>query len=196
MIPAIMNRRSIRKYKADNLPMQAVTEILRAGILAPSAKNRQPWKFVVLQKNAKNEAVQAMRRGIERERKSPLLLESAKYLEGAEHTADVMEQAPVVIMVTDPQGVSFDKPLSPEERMYEICNAQSMGAAMENMTLTATELGLGSLWICDTFFAQKELTAWLCNKGEVRAALALGYADEDPPARPRKEFDALVSWRR
>mgnify|MGYP002564349117 FL=1 len=42
-----------------------------------------------------------------------------------------------------------------DERVPEICNAQSIGAAIENMTLTATELGLGSLWICDTFLHRK-----------------------------------------
>ena len=72
-----------------------------------------------------------------------------------------MEQAPVVIFVVNPLGISIHRTLNAEERIYEICNAQSIGAAMENMTLTATELGLGSLWICDTYFAYDELNHWL-----------------------------------
>lgn len=196
MIPEIVSRRSIRRYKPDKVPMKAVSEIVQAGILAPSAKNRQPWKFIVAMGNAKNEAVSVMQQGIEREKQSPALPGNAEHISGAQHTAEVMRQAPVVIFVTDPEGAPLDKPLSPEERVREICDMQSLGAAMENMTLTATKLGLGSLWICDTFFAQKELTFWLRGKGELRAALAIGYADEEPPARPRRKFDAVVSWRK
>ncbi|MFR4047883.1 MAG: nitroreductase family protein [Blautia sp.] len=66
-----------------------------------------------------------------------------------------MRQAPVVIFVVNEIAASFDKILTMDERVSEICNAQSIGAAIENMTLTATELGLGSLWICDTFLHRK-----------------------------------------
>ena len=90
-------------------------------------------------------------------------------------------------------AASFDKTPTMDERVSEICNAQSIGAAIENMTLTATELGLGSLWICDTFFAQKELSEWL--NGELYAALAIGYAAENPCARPRKKTENAIEWR-
>ncbi len=63
------------------------------------------------------------------------------------------------------------------------------------MTLTATEQGLGSLWICDIYFAYKELTDWLNIDGKLLAALAVGYANETPQARPRKEISDLVEWR-
>lgn len=63
------------------------------------------------------------------------------------------------------------------------------------MTLAATELGLGSLWICDTYFAHRELNDWLDAGGELLAALAVGYADENPSARPRKSFHDVVEWR-
>lgn len=130
-----------------------------------------------------------------RERARPLLPESAQYLSGAENTLKIMEQAPVVIFVANPLGADIHSSLKPEERIYEICNAQSIGAAIENMTLTAAELGLGSLWICDTYFAYKELFDWLQTDGELFAAMAVGYANEDSPARPRKNMDAVVEWR-
>lgn len=66
---------------------------------------------------------------------------------------------------------------------------------MENMTLTATELGLGSLWICDTYFAYDELNRWLNVDGELIAAMTIGYANETPPARPRKKLEDIVQWR-
>ena len=66
---------------------------------------------------------------------------------------------------------------------------------MENMSLAALRMGLGSLWICDTYFALAELNAWLGGGRQLMAAMALGYPDENPPPRPRKEFDSLVEWR-
>ncbi|MEM2996407.1 MAG: nitroreductase family protein, partial [Candidatus Bathyarchaeia archaeon] len=44
----IRKRRSIRKYKPSEIPKEHLMEILEAGRLAPSAGNRQPWKFIVV----------------------------------------------------------------------------------------------------------------------------------------------------
>lgn len=194
MIQAIVNRRSIRKFSSKLVARETIDEILKAGILAPSSKNRQPWRFVVVTGNAKSEMLDVMEKGLEREKASPMLPESAMYLSGAKNTLSIMKSAPVIICIVNTLAVNLDSPLSVDERIYEICNAQSIGAAIENMALTATDLGLGSLWICDTFFAQQELCDWL-SAGELYAALAIGYADEFPPARPRKSFDDVVQWR-
>ncbi len=195
MLSAITNRRSIRRYKSIDVPRHIIEEILQSGILAPSSKNRQPWKFIVVTGNAKNDMLAVMRKGVEREKERPLLPESAQYLNSAEYTLKIMEQAPIIIFIANSLGVDIYSSLNPEERIYEICNAQSIGAAIENMTLTATELGLGSLWICDTYFAYKELCDWLKADGELFAAMAVGYADEKPFPRPRKSIDDVVEWR-
>lgn len=195
MLPAIINRRSIRKYKNISVDRPMIEEILQAGSLAPSSKNRQPWTFVVVMGTAKKTMLEIMEKGLKREKENPLLPESIQYHSGAAYTLQIMEQAPVVIFVVNPLGISIHRTLNAEERIYEICNAQSIGAAMENMTLTATELGLGSLWICDTYFAYDELNHWLNVDGELIAAMTIGYANETPPARPRKKLEDIVSWR-
>lgn len=195
MIQAITDRRSIRKYKPTDVPREAIEEILKAGMLAPSAKNRQPWKFIIATGSAKEEVLEAMEKGLAREKSCPLLPESTIYLSDAWHTLSVMKQAPVIIFILNILGADINRPLTTDERIFEICNAQSIGAAIENMTLAATELGLGSLWICNTFFAHRELCDWLDTDGELYAALAVGYADEMPPARPRKNVGDAVEWR-
>ena len=195
MLPAITDRRSIRKYRDTPVKGQMVEEILRAGMLAPSSKNRQPWRFIVAEGRAKAQSLAAMERGLEREKKQPLLPQSAQHLEAARHTLRIMEQAPVVIFVVNPLGIGMNRSLTVEEQVYELCNAQSIGAALENMSLTAFDLGLGSLWICDTYFAQEELMGWLGAEGELAAAMAVGYAAESPQARPRKKLEDAVEWR-
>ena len=91
-----------------------------------------------------------------------------------------------MIFVVNTLGAELSRTLSVDERVYEICNAQSIGAAMQNMSLAVVELGLGSLWVCNTFFAQPELNEWLNTDGELFTALAVGYASESPAPRPRK----------
>ena len=49
MIQEIENRSSIRKYKADKINKELIEDIIYSATLAPSAKNRQPWKFIVYQ---------------------------------------------------------------------------------------------------------------------------------------------------
>lgn len=196
MIDAIFDRRSIRKYTDRAVPREWVETVLRAGMAAPSSKNRQPWKFIVTAGKGREELLAAFQKGLEREKRGEALLPGCtQFVSGAEYTLRIMAQAPVVILVVNPLGLGMGRPVTPEDRICEICNAQSVGAALENMFLTATDLGLGSLWICDTYFAYQELTAFAGGEGDVIAAFALGFADEQPGPRPRKFFDDVVEWR-
>lgn len=196
MTDAILSRRSVRKYNPEEVSEEKIKKVLEAGIAAPSAKNRQPWKFVVVRGSAKAEMLAAMEKGILREREgNGILPDSICHSKSALFTHKIMEQAPVTIFILNPLGKRLTEALDLEERIYEICNMQSIGAAIENMTLEAVNQGLGSLWICDIFFAYEELTEWLNEEGELTAALSLGYAAENPGKRPRMEFDQVVKWR-
>ena len=67
MLEVIKNRRSIRKYKNAPVSREQISEILHAGMLAPSSKNRQPWRFIVAAGAAKEEVCNVMEKGISRE---------------------------------------------------------------------------------------------------------------------------------
>ena len=110
MNESIENRRSIRKYQDAPVSRALLEQILRAGNLAPSAKNRQPWRFVVATGRGKAEAVAAMRRGLAREAETPLLPGSAQHRKGAAYTAQIMEQAPAVIFAINPLGTDVRAP--------------------------------------------------------------------------------------
>lgn len=195
MLPEIVKRRSIRAYLPKPVSRADIEEVLQAGVLAPSSKNRQPWRFTVTAGEAKAETLAAMARGLAKEKLRPLLPESARFLSGAEQTLKAMEQAPVIIFAINPLGRNPRQALGTDEWVSELCNTQSLGACLENMALQATALGLGSLWICDTFFAYDALSSWLDIQGSLAAAFALGYAAESPPPRPRKPLAELVEWR-
>lgn len=189
-------RRSIRKYKSDPVPEELVEKIIRAGLLSPSSKNRQPWQFTVVSGSSKEEMLSEMEKGLKEEEKDPLLPESAPYIRGAWETLSIMKEAPVIILIRNKLGKVLEEKLSIDERESEICNALSIGSAVEHMVLMATALGLGSLWICDICFALKRLRDWQGGDGELYAALAIGYADESPRMRPRKSYEKAVTIRK
>lgn len=107
-----------------------------------------------------------------------------------------MQEATVLIFVINTLSKEYRKFLSFEEHIAEICDIQAICASIKNMLLTANNLGLGSLWIGDIFFVYPELKHWLNKKGEIIVYIALlGYVDEKPVVRPRKDFDKIVQWR-
>jgi len=56
----IKNRRSIRKYKDIDISKEIIEDLIDCARIAPSAKNRQPWKFVIVTRNIKNKIADIM----------------------------------------------------------------------------------------------------------------------------------------
>lgn len=196
MIPEIYDRRSIRKFIDKPISQKDIMDIIQSGVKAPSSKNRQPWKYIVIQGNAKADMLNVFRKGIDREEnESALLPQSKQHIAAAKYTVDIMEKAPTIIFVVNSLGKSILSELTPEEHIYEICNIQSISASIQNMLLAATEKGIGSLWICDIYFAYSELCEWLNSDGQFIAAIAFGYPNEFPKERPRKKLEDIVEWR-
>jgi F420 biosynthesis protein FbiB-like protein len=186
---AIAARRSIRRFKPDPIPDEALRAILNAAIQAPSGKNRQPWRFVVVRGEARAEMVRLMRDAVAQAEARGEDTGSAKW------SANVMEQAPVTVFISNPDGVRPWLLRSIDQSFSELVDTQSIGAAIQNMLLAALDLGLGSLWICDVLFAYEELSGWLGETGELIAAVSFGYPDESPGPRPRKAIEDVVVWR-
>lgn len=192
----IYERRSIRKYKSDVVKKEDIDAIIKAGMQAPSAKNRQPWKYIVYTGESKNNVLDEMEKGLVRERDGKKLLpKSQNNLPDAFHTLQVMREAPVLIMILNENGKSPYEGIDTEERVMEICDTLSIGASVQNMLLVATELGYGTLWIANTCFAYDELVRCVGTTGQLVGAISLGYPDEHPSPRPRKAFDEVVEYR-
>jgi len=183
---AIAARRSIRKFKSESLPEDAMETILKAATLAPSGKNRQPWQFYVVGEDKRNEMIDIMRDALAAWKERGEDTGSAKW------TTDIMETAPATVFVINPDGVDPWEPHTVDQQFQELVDTQSIGAAIQNMLLAAQDLGIGSLWICDVLYAITELKTWLGAQGELIAAVSFGIPDEAPSARPRKPMDEVV----
>lgn len=192
----ITERRSIRRYASDAVSADDVKTMIRAGILAPSAKNRQPWKYIVYMDTAKNELLDVMERGLLRERDGEKMLPGFQNnLPDAFHTLKVMREAPVLIMIENTNGQSPYIASDAEGRITEICDTLSIGASVQNILLTAAELGYGMLWVANTCFAYEELARHIGVKGQLVGAICLGIAGERPAPRPRKDLSEVLEFR-
>ena len=192
----IEERRSIRKYKSQNINNEQIEKIVNAARLAPSAKNRQPWKYIVYRDISKNKLLDVMEEGLKKEQEEHLLLPKSVFgLPDAFNTLRIMREAPVIIIVMNTNGKSPYKVISTDERVTEICDSLSIGASIENMILKASEIGLGTLWIANTCFAYDALMEYIGLPGQLIGAVAVGYADEQPAERPRKTVSEIMEYR-
>lgn len=196
MLNEIDSRRSIRKYKSTPIEKTVIDEMIYAAALAPSAKNRQPWKFIVYQGNAKDKLVDVMRKGLASEKLSHRLMPNWRAgIPDAENTVKIMDEAPCLIVVLNTNQKTPFAGIEGEKRIVEICDSLSIGAAVENMLLTAAEHDLGTLWIANTCFAYDDLIKFIGTDHQLTGIVAVGVADENPNKRPRKKIEEIVEWK-
>lgn len=194
MSDAIYSRRSIRNYTNEPVSRSIIEKIIDAGRVAPSAKNRQPWKYLVYSGEAKDRLLSIMKKGIKMEEINPKLPLSVHGIPDAKNTLRIMETAPVVIVVLNTNGKSPFVQLDVDDRFTEMNDLLSIGASIENMLLKAEELNIGTLWIGNTCFAYQELMEYIGSAAEMVGAIALGHKAETPSMRSRKKIEDIIEY--
>lgn len=201
MIEIIHRRRSTRKFAKRSVSKENVREIICAGLQAPSPKNDQPWRFLVVDQEKKKEEIAEILE------KRLLLLEERNFrkgikrndISGAHESVRVICEASVIIFVFLNSNIyeihedDVNWPLYAKD--VECTHIMSIGAAIQNILLAATEKGISSLWMGDVFFAYNDLMHYLGGEGCMMAAIALGYAAEEIVSKTdRQDFETLVKW--
>jgi len=187
----LRTRRSMRRFRPDPVPESVIEEILATATFAPSAHNRQPWRFVVVTQPAvKTRLGQAvtgkMRADMQAEGASQADIEKR-----AATSLRRMDEAPVVIVLCrDKTDVRVD---TYEEALMGI---QSTAAAGLQLLLAAHAEGLGGNWVCWALYAQEETRAALNlpESWEPQAFYFLGYPDEAPEAKDRKSVKEVATF--
>jgi F420 biosynthesis protein FbiB-like protein len=191
----IRGRRSIRRYKPDPIPEAALQRVLEAATWAPSAHNRQPWRFVVLSRVADREAL-ARRMGE--------LLRAARTADGddsADIEVDVSRSyariagaaAAVVVFLTMEDMDTYPDPR--RSHAEELMAVQGAAMATQNLLIAAHAEGLGACWMCAPLFCQEEVGAALGVPPHWRAQalVTLGYpASKGKPANRRPVADVTL----
>lgn len=136
-LETIYSRRSIRRYTDEQVSRYTIEQIIDAGRVAPSAKNCQPWKYLVYSGEAKTRLLSIMKKGIEMEEINPRLPLSTSGITDAKNTLRIMEAAPIVMVVLNTNGKSPFVQLDVDDRFMEMNDLLSIGASIENMLLKA-----------------------------------------------------------
>jgi len=174
VIEAIKTRRSIRKYKPDLVEEEKLQAVLEAARWAPSWANTQCWEFIVV-KNP--------------ETKRKL----AETLTSWNRAFNAVKNAPVVIAACARLGLSGfwkGKPLADKENFYMF----DVALALQNLTLAAHSLGLGTLHV-GAFDAKKAAEILEVPAGvSVIELIPLGYPMEVPKATSRKELKEFIHF--
>ena len=124
------NRRSARLFTDDEVSEKQLKKILSSGSLAPSARNRQPWKFYILNDKQKDDIMNML---FEWDKQNPKERTSVK------GSAEQIRTANKMIMIYSDGYKSKSK-----NENYKKPDYISLGCAIENMSLQAVNLGLGS----------------------------------------------------
>jgi nitroreductase len=166
VLEIIKRRRSIRRYKENSIPEDALFRVLEAARLAPSGKNLQPWKFVIV--------------------RDKLL---KKKLAEASIGQHFMAKAPVVIV-----ACGFPDECYSRMGRYMKSWPVDVAIALEHLILQAEEENLGTCWI--GAFEEKEVKSILGVPEEVKvlALTPLGYPAEKPPSGRRKDLEEIISY--
>jgi nitroreductase len=176
----IQNRRSIRQYKTTPVPHKVLLRILEAGTWAPSGKNLQNWRFVILQNDARQAYLeysqaswQSIRPLLEKRLKPNLYAFTERFFY-------TLGNAPVVIL-------AYSKP-HPEEHPQTTIGSVYM--AVQNMLLAAQAEGLGTCPMGAPLEVKEAVNAFLDidpTQYDLVCGLTLGYPDHAPPAAPRQQ---------
>jgi len=161
-------RRSLRSYLDKPVEKEKLDYILECARLAPSWKNMQCWRFVVVEGEAARQALAAA-------------------LSEGNPGAKALLQAPVVIVLCGLPGESEVW----ENKDYMMLDA---GLAMEHLVLAATEQGLGTCWQASFYEEKMKAALQIPNEVRVIAMTPLGYAAEERRPRPRKEVGEIVFY--
>lgn len=186
-IDAIYQRRSIRKFTDAKIPAELIEKMLDAATRAPSATNRQPWRFVVLEGGKKDEVVELLVKRVARLKRLKTLVA------GAAATTALMKRAPVLILVFNAESRKRS-PIRLFSTILDVLYIQSIGGAIQTMLLAAQELGLGTVWLGYVFLAARSIGKSVGKKQQLIAAVAVGYPDESPAARPKKDWREVTEW--
>ena len=164
VIDVIEKRRSIRSYTGQAVERDKIERMLEAARLAPSASNRQEWRFVVVTDPQRREA-----------------------LSKAANDQEFVAQAPVVIAAcADTDGHVM--------RCGQLCYSIDVAIAIDHMTLQAVADGLGTCWIGAFYEQPVREILGIPERIRVVELLTVGYAARPATPRSRLPFDDIVHW--
>jgi len=188
----IKARRSTRIFASKDIPEDDIFRILESANQAPSAHNKQSWRFIVIRGASKRALASLVN-----ERASQFSKPSSTLLRKASRS---ISSAPVVIAIVNTgelvnHGTKSFEGVANLTELFRTMEIQSSAAAVQNMLLAATSLGLGSVWLGILCLIRGEVLGILeIQEGEFMAVVPIGYAQGKSVAPRKKSLESIVSF--
>lgn len=196
IMKVITGRRSLRRYQPEPVLRPLIERLLTAAIWAPSAHNRQPWRFAIIETHAvKHHLARAMGERLRANLEADNIAEDII-------TADVNRSyeritgAPVVVAVCLTMADMDVYPDAERARNEYIMAVQSTAMAGENLLLAAHDAGLGACWMCAPLFCPDVVRAALelPDDWQPQGLITLGYPAQTRE-RTRHPLTKSILWR-
>jgi F420 biosynthesis protein FbiB-like protein len=193
---AIFERRSLRHYENRPVPHEMLERILTAGMWSPSAHNRQPWRFAVVQPFAtKDKLARAMGARLRHDLEADFVPESIIEKE-VSRSYERLTLAPVLIVVClsmVDMDVYNDERRNHNEYMMAV---QSTAMAGQNILLAAHDSGLGACWMCAPLFCPDVVqdALDLPDDWQAQGIISMGYPAQERE-KTREPLETRVLWR-
>ncbi len=192
----VQSRRSIRRYQERSIEPALLEKLLEAASWAPSAHNRQPWRFCVVTSAEGKEQMSAQmadywRRDLGADGADPAFIERRVAISHARLTGAAALVVAAVCM--DEMDVYPDERRSQAEWTMAV---QSVALACQNLLLAAHYYGLGACWMCAPLFVPDLVRTVLVlpESWQPQALLTLGYPAEEK-TKERAPMASRVVWR-
>lgn len=210
----LTQRQSIRKYLKTDIPTEHIEAMVQAAGLAPSGKNAQNWYFIASKSQAfkdglahviteKNEQISRNLDEIEAGR-------GDRFRKILKNVTLFFTEAPVVIVamtkVVMPSGYFEMKETGADDQSLDFLvrdtnpGMQSFGAALENLSLKAVDLGYGTCWLTSASYAAGEVEDFLRREAAFKkegfflgAILSVGIPDGSTPVPKRKPLHEILT---
>jgi len=193
----VEERASIREFTPQPVPKEVLERILKAACRAPSAHNRQPWRFVVLDQGAARLSLAGvLQRRLEDDLRADGL--DAEAVAARVRIRQRRLLTPPILVVLCLTMEDMDRYPDERRQAAERCMAeQSAALAGGHLLLAAHAEGLGACWLCAPLFASETVNRALDlpQSWEPRAFLALGYPARSPQPSERRPLTEVLAWR-
>jgi F420 biosynthesis protein FbiB-like protein len=196
VLDAIRQRRSIRRFRREAVPRETIQRVLEAAIWAPSAHNRQPWRFAVVESQSQKEFLaREMGKRLRSDLRADSVPEGVIELDAGRSYARITS-APVLIALCLSMDDMDTYPDVKRGRAEYLMAVQSAAMAGQNLLLAAHEAGLGACWMCAPLFCPDVVrdALDLPDDWQPQALLTLGYPAETRE-KPRQPVETKVVWR-
>ncbi len=192
----VNSRKSVRLFSEGPLELELVDRILSAACQAPSAHNRQPWRFAVLSEfDARDQLARAMGDKLRVDRLADGD-DPADVRKDVERSWKRITGAPVAILVCLTMEDMDDYPDQERSRAEFRMAVQGVAMAGENLLLAAHAHGLGACWMCAPLFAE-EVVATAINlpsTWEPQGLVLLGWPAGIGKTRQRRPVDEVAIY--